>query len=291
MNVSNGWQNAELAGLLIVPMNRLGFLQANWPNVLIGALALNWPLMMLWLTGPQLEFLHEAAIATVITSTIALSVLSFCITRWRNQGSVAPVLIAGIMSFLLLAIVGHTARGLKIDQALNASVLTAADISSITRGETFLLGEARISFETLVWRDYELFTLFPLVAHKRRDCIAQIISDQPDNPPRTIAWGIASIRLNFEDQPNCASHLAMTLPKGLLLQRIVAPSSFALKIVKKSLKSFPKSETTAPLILRVINPAILSTDLLIALLSVALIISNVALFHFFRQEANRFVPI
>jgi hypothetical protein len=279
-----------MADLLIAPMKRVGFLQANWPNVLIGVLALNWPLMMLWLAGSQFEFSPEAAIAIAITFTIALSILSFCVTRWRRQGSVAPVLMAGAMSFLVLAIVGHTARGLAIDRALDVNALTAADISSKTSGEIFRLTEARIQFETLVWRDNELFSLFPLVTHKRRDCIVQIIPKRSDNTFRTIVWGVASIRPDSEGRPDCSSHLAKTLSENLLLQRVADPFNFPPEIVDISMKSLLESNTPESLILRVINPTTLSTDLLIALLSIVLILLNAALFRLFRQETDESVP-
>ena len=76
----------------------------------------------------------------------------------------------------------------------------------------------------------------------------------------------------------------MTLSENLLLQHLSITFSFALEIVKQSLERFLKSESTAPLVLRMINLAILSTYLLIALLSVVLIILNTALFHSFRQD-------
>jgi len=259
----------------------------NWPNGILGLVALNWPLLLLWLPAPIVHMPSNTLIVLAVAVAAGLSVTSLCLSRRYNLSGMTPVLLAGAMSLLVLITVVNTNRSIAFDRAVEVQSLPSAD-ANFPKGQMIRLAGSYLDFQRVVWQDMDRITLFPLRGHNTRTCVAPIRMRGASVSKTTEAWGVVSLKLTGVGDADCQSTAAFgASAEPLVLQHQSTPSAAVADLAKRVDAATPAATVARTSFWTVIKPPMISAEWIRALLAVVVILLNVALIHVLRLEGHR----
>ena len=256
-----------------------------WPNVILGLLVVNWPLLLLWLAGPNVELLRDSIIIVTVSVAVAATTLSYCLLRPRGYGSTVPVLIASTLSIMMIIVVGHLLRGEQFHSAKGAEAVSISEID-LSRAEFVKISNVSFDLQSLIWKDDKILTLFPLLGHKERLCAAPIIDNSSGAVTPSNVWGLASIRLRGRDELDCESLLKSLMANTIVLRGI--SDSSQIKTFLAELESTPRSDRLrGSHVFKIVLVPPISPEWLRAFLILVGVFLNAALFYILHLEGAR----
>ena len=257
---------------------------SNWVFTGLSLVGLNWPWLLLLPVGLQLGKVQETILVVAVFITVFLTAIAYGFSKRTGVGSAMPVLLGGILSLPMIAVIGFVVRGEAYERAIDTGTLSLADAVN-AEIEVFSVGDAIFDASSLIWRDEFSYTLFPTLGHKNRLCAAPLLARELQRLMTTPVWAVVSIKSISNNAASCQAHLQSRSVGQIVLERI--PGGFNLKSGKFVGNEYrPRTDLSHVLhVFKVMEQPKLSAAWLWIILTVVVITLNAALLHAARLES------
>ena len=251
---------------------------SHWVFTCLSFVGLNWPLLLLLPVGLQLGQIHETTLVLSVFMTVFLTAIACGVSRRTRIGSAMPVLLAGILSLLMIVVIGYVVRGETYERTIDNETLSLSDAARVET-DAFSVADPFFDSSSLIWRDDVSYTLFPKLGHKDRLCAAPLITRDRNGIAAPHIWAVVSIKSRLRSAAVCEAHLQSLFTGPIVFKRIPGGLRFQSDETVKPEDRMRKENSHIRHAFKVMEPPMLSTVWLWILLTVVVLILNVVLFH------------